>query len=122
MKNPLEADPECAQFARLILKQAQQEDFGFTRTQVWNITSSERGQKLWTTLNSNCSGKGKKFDFSLFCKEMCTDEFSDTRKCFRVAKEQYPHLDPREVCFVQVWDLCKRVEHVWTNIHTLAGS
>ena len=126
MKNPLEADPECAQFAKLMLKQAQQEDFGFTRNQVRNIENSDRGQKIWKSLKDNCfkefPGKGKKFDFSLFCKELCESEFSDTRRCFRVAKLEYPNLDPREVCFVQVWDLCKRVEHVWADIHSLAGS
>jgi hypothetical protein len=25
------------------------------------------------------------------------------------------------VCAVQVWDLCKRVEHRWTDLHHLAG-
>ena len=122
MTNPLDADPECAQFAKLILKQAQQEDFGFTRTQVRNINASERGRKIWNTLRESCNAKSKKFDLSMFCKEMCNHEFSDTRKCFQTAKSQYPHLDPREVCFDQVWDLCKRVEHVWTDIHTLAGT
>jgi len=125
MKNPLEVDPECAQFAKLMLKQAQADNFGFTRTQVRKLESSERGSKIWKTLNENCfkefPGKGRRFDFSLFCKELCSEEFSATRRCFRVAKEDYPHLDPREVCAVQVWDLCKRVEHRWTDLHHLAG-
>ena len=126
MKNPLEADPECAQFAKLILKQAQQEDFGFSRTQVRRIQGTDRGRKVWKTLTESCfkdfPGRGRKFDFSLFCKELCNPEFADTRRCFRIAKEEYSHLDPREVCFVQIWDLCKRVEHVWSDLHALAGS
>jgi hypothetical protein len=126
MKNPLDVDPECSQFAKLLLKQSEVNNFGFSNRQIGRINRTEKGAKLWKTLTETCfrdfPGKGRRFDFSLFCRELCDPEFSDTRRCFKVAKEQYPHLDSRKVCFVQVWDLCKRIEHVWTNVHVLAGS
>ena len=125
MPNPLDADPECSQFAKLMLRQAQEENFGFTREQVRSINRTEKGQRIWRSLTEKCfpeisGGKGRRFDFSTFCRELCEPEFSATRRCFKVAKEQFASSDPREVCFVQVWDLCKRVEHVWTDLHSLA--
>ena len=126
MPNPLDADPECAQLAKLIIRQSQEDDlFGFTKRQVRSIKRTEKGQRIWKSLSQTCfieiPGKGRKFDFSAFCRELCQPEFTATRRCFRVAKESFASHDPREVCFVQVWDLCKRVEHVWTDLHSLAN-
>jgi hypothetical protein len=118
--SPLEADPECAQFAKLIMRQSSQENFGFTHKQVRSILQTDKGRKLWNALNSKCLRDVKKFDFSMFCRELCEPEFGDTRRCFKFAKERYPGHDPKEVCFLQVWELCKRIEHVWTDLHTLA--
>ena len=124
MANPLEVDPECAQFAKLIIRQSQETEgvaFGFNKGQVRRLTSTEKGLRLWNVLTKDCfrevPGKGRRFDFSVFCRELCEPEFEDTRRCFKAAKQQYPNHDPREVCFRQVWDLCKRVEHVWTDIN-----
>jgi hypothetical protein len=108
MKNPLDADPECAQFAKLMLRQSAEDSFGFNRQQVRKLTSTERGKLMWDSLMK--SYRGKKFDFSMFCRELCDPEFNTVRRCFRQAH------DPREVCFREVWDLCKKVEHVWTDI------
>ena len=124
-QNPLQADPECAQFAQLLMKQSQEENFGFTKRQVRNITASDRGRSLWKTVNENCftvkAGK-RKFDFGLLCRELCQPEFSSVRKCFKMAKNDYPDHDPREVCMREVWDPCKQIEFTWTDLTMRAVS
>ena len=115
---PLEADPECMQLAQLIIKQAANDSFGFNRRQIRQLNSSQRGQLLWGVLNKALSLRSNKkfFDFSLFCRELCQPEFQHVRQCFKNAKSDFPSYDPREICFREVWDLCKKIEYTWTDI------
>lgn len=114
-QNPLSVDPECQQFASLIIKQSQEANFGFSKTQVRNIRSTPRGDRLWCTLLDCCKGKSK-LDFSQFCRQFCSGDFSRVRSCFKNAKLAHPADDPREHCFREVWDLCKQVEFTWTDL------
>jgi hypothetical protein len=114
MNNPLAVDPECAQLASLIIKQAAMDNFGFSKKQTRTLQSTDRGRELWNLLNQAKSSTSK-FDFSRFCREACSQEYGATRRCFKAARSQYPHDDPRQVCFGQILDLCKRVEFVWTD-------
>ena len=121
--NPLEVDPECANFAKLIARQAGEVDFGFSKRQVRNLVSTPRGKEIWSRLNENCIkmnlGK-RRFDFRQFCNDMCQPEFGLVRRCAATAKQQFPHNDAREVCYREIWDLCKRIEFVWTDLTLLA--
>ena len=122
--NPLSADPECAQLAAMIVQQCSMDDnFGFTKSQVRRLRESQRGKDLWERLERSKTSEGrKKFDLSKFCKETCSDEFSTARSCFKNARSEYPSVDPRELCFWEVADLCKRIEFTWTDIVTRANS
>ena len=115
MNNPLSVDPECAQLATLIIRQASMDNFGFSKKQIRNLKSTHRGRELFSLLDSSKSGSSK-FDFSKFCREACSREHRDARKCFKHARAQYPDEDPRQLCFGQILDLCKRIEFVWTDI------
>lgn len=120
--NPLEADPECAQFAQLLMKQGQQNQFGFTNRQVRKIQSTSAGDRIWKTLNDKCfvtKGGKRRFDISSFSREFTKPEFMATRQCFIDAKAKYPGYDPRVVCFGDIWRLCKRMEATWTEISLL---
>ena len=122
--NPLEADPECAQFAQLLMKQGQQNQLGFTNRQVRKIQATYPGKRIWKALNDKCfviKGGKRRFDVSSFCREITKPEFMATRQCFIDAKAQYPGCDPREVCFGDIWRLCKRMEATWTEISLLAS-
>ena len=120
MSNPLSADPECAQLATLIIKQAGLENCGFSKRHIRNLRSTPRGTELWNTLAAARGGvesvalKGK-FDFSKFCREAVGPEFMATRACFKSAKAEYPSEDPRELCFGEILDLCKKIEFTWTD-------
>ncbi len=119
--NPLSADPECAQFASLIVKQCNSDsNCGFTNAQIRRLKISSRGKDLWDQLGR--SRDGKKFDLTRFCKEACNEEFTQARTCFKAAKSDYPSTDPRQVCFWEVADLCKRIEFTWTDIVSRANS
>jgi len=122
--NPLSADPECAQLAALIVKQcSMDENFGFSKVQARRLQRTERGKDLWDRLVQSRATEGrKKFDFTKFCKEACSDEFVTARTCFKTAKAEYPSVDARELCYWEVADLCKRIEFTWTDIVTRANS
>jgi len=118
MNNPLSIDPECAQLATLIIKQSSQgKNFGFSNRQLKNLKSTDRGRELWGFFNqSNRRGDSSKFDFSQFCRDACGVEYGAARKCFKASRNQYPDEDPRQVCFGEILDLCKRIEFVWTDV------
>lgn len=125
MSNPLEADPECMQLAQLIIKQSSNEGqgrqiFGFTKKQVRNLTCSQTGQAIWNSLNECFVPKGKLrkkvFDFSLFCRKFCEPELNLVRQCFKNARSDHPSHDPREICFPEVFNLCKKIECTWTDL------
>jgi hypothetical protein len=119
--NPLSADPECAQFAALIVKQCNLDsNCGFSNSQIRRLRNSHRGLDLWGQLGR--SRDSQKFDLTRFCKEACSDEFLRARTCFKTAKSENPSADPRQVCFWEVADLCKRIEFTWTDIVSRANS
>ena len=124
MSNPLSADPECAQLTTQIVRQCSQDmNFGLTGKQVRRLRSTHRGESLWEQLVASRVVEGKKkFDLTKFCKQVCSDEFTTARKCFKNAKSDYPMVDSREVCYWEVLDLCKRIEFTWTDIMSRANS
>ena len=114
--NPLSGDPECAQFASLIIRQAQEENFGFSKRQIRNLTSTSQGQVLWNTLNSCFKNPRRKFDFGQFCRDLCSPQFNGLKQCFKTAKIEFPEYDPRQICYREVWDMCKQIEYTWTDL------
>lgn len=112
--NPLSVDPECQQFVSLLIKQSAEDNFGFSQRQVRNIQSSVEGFSLWQKVSE--SSTNGRFDFSVFSRQLCNPEFEKVRGCFKSAKITYPGVDARSVCYREVWDLCKRIEYVWTDL------
>jgi hypothetical protein len=110
---PLGMDPECAQFSALIIKQSRDRDFGFSRAQIQNLNSSIEGKKLWDTVQE--SYRGSKFDFGKFARTVAPEDMKTLKQCISRAREMYPSSDPRDFCVLEVWDLCKKLEHTWTN-------
>jgi hypothetical protein len=114
--NPLAVDPECLQFATRVLKQARADpSMGFSKSQVRKINSTPQGRRLWGEVSTKCT-IGDKFDFSAFCRQLCRPESDSLKKCVKRAKIYHSEYDPAEVCYGDVFSLCKRAEFVWTNL------
>lgn len=110
--NPLSGDPECLKFVSLMIKQCAEDDFGFTKQQIRKIHSTPRGADLWRNITEDCVVGGK-FDFSSFARKLCNREFEQVRACFKSSPKG---ADPREVCRLEVFDLCKLIEYTWTDL------
>lgn len=111
---PLDADPECAQLAKLIIKQSRAPNFGLSPSQLRRLQSTSEGIASWNIILQSFSKNGK-FDFGKWTRNIGMDNITALQQCLKSAKAMHPHSDPREFCVLQVLDTCKRIEHAWTQ-------
>ncbi len=110
---PLDADPECAQLAKLIIKQAKSPNFGLSSSQDRKMKSSSEGRMSWETMLESFSRA--KFDFGKWTRRVASEPMASLQQCIQSARTKHPTRDPREFCVVEVFDTCKQIEHSWTK-------